>query len=47
LDAKGRLTHERRFAVGSLLAGQDWMREQSGSGLAIAGARAAVDAFSR
>jgi glycerol-3-phosphate dehydrogenase subunit B len=47
LDAKGVLTHERLFAIGSLLAGQDWMREQSGSGLAIAGAKAAVDAYAR
>jgi glycerol-3-phosphate dehydrogenase subunit B len=46
LDAGGSLIHERLFAIGSLLAGQDWMREQSGSGLAIAAARAAVDAFS-
>jgi len=45
VDARGGLTHERLFAVGSILAGQDWMREQSGSGLAIASAKAAVDAF--
>ena len=45
LDAEGGLTHERLFAVGSILAGQDWIREQSGSGLAIASAKAAVDAF--
>jgi glycerol-3-phosphate dehydrogenase subunit B len=45
LDAKGDLVHERLFAIGAILAGQDWMREQSGSGLAIAGAGAAVDAF--
>ena len=45
LDAKGALVHEQLFAIGAILAGQDWMREQSGSGLAIAGARAAVDAF--
>jgi len=45
VDAKGRLTHERLFAIGAILAGQDWIREQSGSGLAIASAKAAVDAF--
>jgi len=45
VDAKGCLAHERLFAIGAILAGQDWIREQSGSGLAIAEAKVVVENF--
>jgi len=45
LDASGHPAFERLFAAGSILAHQDWMRMKCGSGLAIATAYAAVNAF--
>ncbi len=45
LAAPGRPAFARLFAAGTILAHQDWMREKCGAGLAIATARAAVDAF--
>jgi glycerol-3-phosphate dehydrogenase subunit B len=33
------------YAAGSILAHQDWMREKCGSGLAIASAYGAVNAY--
>ena len=42
LDANGRPRWRRLFAVGSILAGQDWMRAKCGSGLALATAWAAA-----
>lgn len=43
LDASGRPAWPRLYAVGSILAHQDWMRSKCGSGLAIATAWAAMD----
>jgi len=45
LDRSGNAAHDRLFAAGSILAHQDWMRQKCGSGLAIATAYAAVNAF--
>ena len=45
LDSSGHPAYERLFAAGSILAHQDWMRMKCGSGLAIATAYAAVNAF--
>jgi len=45
LDASGQAAHQRLFAAGSILAHQDWVRSKCGSGLAIATAFAAVNAF--
>lgn len=42
LDASGKAAWPRLFAVGSILAHQDWMRQKCGSGLAIATAWAAT-----
>jgi len=42
LDAGGKPVWPRLFAVGSILAQQDWMRAKCGSGLAIATAWAAM-----
>jgi glycerol-3-phosphate dehydrogenase subunit B len=42
LDASGKPAWPRLFAIGSILAHQDWMRSKCGSGLAIATAWAAV-----
>ena len=42
LDAGGKPAWPRLFAVGSILAHQDWMRSKCGSGLAIATAWAAM-----
>ena len=47
LDSSGRPAFETLFAAGSILAHQDWMRMKCGSGLAIATAYAAVNAFLR
>ncbi len=47
LDASGRPAWKNLFAIGSILADQDWMREKCGSGLAIATAWAAVDVIAR
>lgn len=43
LGRGGEPFHSRLFAAGSLLAGQDWVRERSGAALSIATARAAVE----
>lgn len=43
IDAAGRPVHPRLFAVGSILAHQDWIRMKCGSGLAFATAYAAVE----
>ena len=43
LDAQGKPAWPRLYAVGSVLAQQDWMRSKCGSGLAIATAWAAMD----
>jgi glycerol-3-phosphate dehydrogenase subunit B len=45
LDRSGRPAFKTLFAAGSILAHQDWMRMKCGSGLAIATAYAAVNAF--
>ncbi len=43
LDASGKPAWPRLFAIGSILAQQDWMRSKCGSGLAIATAWAAIE----
>ncbi len=43
LDASGQPAWTRLFAIGSILAQQDWMRSKCGSGLAIATAWAAIE----
>jgi glycerol-3-phosphate dehydrogenase subunit B len=45
LESSGRPAFSRLFAAGSILAHQDWMRMKCGSGLAIATAYGAVEAF--
>ncbi|MCF8053507.1 MAG: glycerol-3-phosphate dehydrogenase subunit GlpB [Desulfobacterales bacterium] len=45
LAGSGRPAYDRLFAAGSILAHQDWMREKCGSGLAVASAQAAVNAY--
>ncbi|MBT8356811.1 MAG: FAD-binding protein, partial [Deltaproteobacteria bacterium] len=45
LDIAGKPAYKTLFAAGSILAHQDWMRMKCGSGLAIASAYAAVNAF--
>ncbi|MDY6792271.1 MAG: glycerol-3-phosphate dehydrogenase subunit GlpB [Thermodesulfobacteriota bacterium] len=45
LDSSGKPAFNKLFAAGSILAHQDWMRMKCGSGLAIASAYAAVNAF--
>jgi glycerol-3-phosphate dehydrogenase subunit B len=45
LDRSGKPAHKGLFVAGSILAHQDWMRQKCGSGLAIATAYAAVNAF--
>ncbi len=47
LDARGKPAWPRLFAVGSILAHQDWMRSKCGSGLAIATAWAAMEQVAR
>lgn len=47
LDAGGKPAWPRLFAVGSILAHQDWMRSKCGAGLAIATAWAAMDQVAR
>jgi glycerol-3-phosphate dehydrogenase subunit B len=44
LGTDGTPAHQRLYAVGSILAHQDWVRSKSGAGLAFATARAAVRA---
>ena len=45
IDEACRPVHSNLYAVGSILAHQDWMRMKCGAGLAIATAHAAVRAF--
>jgi len=45
LDSSGNPAFKTLFAAGSILAHQDWIRMKCGSGLAIASAFAAVNAF--
>jgi glycerol-3-phosphate dehydrogenase subunit B len=45
VDRTGRPVYQNLFAAGSILAHQDWMRMKCGSGLAIATAYGAVNAF--
>ncbi|HNW28344.1 MAG TPA: glycerol-3-phosphate dehydrogenase subunit GlpB [Spirochaetota bacterium] len=45
VDAEGKPIYDNLFAAGTILAHQDWMRMKCGSGLAIATAYAAVNAF--
>jgi len=47
LDRSGKPAFKTLFAAGSILAHQDWMRMKCGSGLAIASAFAAVNAFKK
>lgn len=47
LDARGKPAWPRLFAVGSILAHQDWMRSKCGSGLAISTAWAAIAQVAR
>jgi len=47
LNSKGRPAYERLYAAGSILAHADWIRMKCGSGLAIATAYAAVNAYLR
>ena len=47
LDARAHPVWPRLYAVGSILAHQDWMREKCGSGLAIATAWAAIEQAAR
>jgi glycerol-3-phosphate dehydrogenase subunit B len=45
LDSTGRPAFKTLFAIGSILAHQDWIRAKCGSGLAIATAYGAVNSF--
>jgi glycerol-3-phosphate dehydrogenase subunit B len=45
LGRNGECAFQNVFAAGSILAHQDWVREKSGAGLAIATAWGAVEAF--
>ena len=47
LDPSGKPVWPRLFAVGSILAHQDWMRSKCGSGLAVATAWAAMNQVAR
>lgn len=47
LGGSGECAFQNLFAAGSILAHQDWVREKSGAGLAIATAWGAVEAFRR
>ncbi len=47
VDEKGQVIHPRLHAVGSILAHQDWIRQKCGSGLSIATAFGAVDAYAQ
>lgn len=47
VDAEDRPAFETLFAVGSILAHQDWMRMKCGGGLAVSTALAAVEACAR
>ena len=43
LGRKNLPAHEKLYAAGSILAGQDWMRTRSGAGLSIATAFSAIE----
>lgn len=43
VDGAGRLVHPNLYAVGSILAHQDWMRTRSGAGLSVSTACKAVN----
>ena len=45
VDENGNVVHEHVYAVGSLLAHQDWMRMKCGTGIAVASSLRAVEAF--
>lgn len=45
VDADNRPIHSNLYAAGSILAHQDWVRQKCGSGLSIATAYGAVNAF--
>lgn len=45
LNEKGGPAYENLFAAGSIVAHQDWVREKSGAGIAIATAYKAVESF--
>lgn len=45
VDAQGTVLYDSVFAVGTLLAHQDWMRMKCGTGLAVGTAMKAVEAF--
>jgi glycerol-3-phosphate dehydrogenase subunit B len=47
LDAGGKAAWPRLYAVGSILAHQDWVRSKCGAGLAIATAWAAIEQVAR
>jgi glycerol-3-phosphate dehydrogenase subunit B len=47
IDESGAVFHSRLYAVGSILAGQDWIRQKCGAGLALATAWAAVRSLVR
>jgi len=47
LGRNGEPLGERLFAAGSVLAGQDWIRQRCGAGVAIATAWEAVEAAAR
>lgn len=47
LDTEGAPVHPRLFAAGAVLAGQDWVRQRCGAGLAIASAWSAVEGVAR
>lgn len=44
-DGSGKCVYANVFAAGSILAHQDWVRQKCGSGLSIATAYGAVDAY--
>lgn len=43
VDDQGSVLYDKVFAVGSLVAHQDWMREKSGTGIAVGPALKAVE----
>jgi glycerol-3-phosphate dehydrogenase subunit B len=47
LDTNGQPAHENLFAAGIILAHQDWTRMKCGSGMSVATAYGAVEAFRR
>ena len=47
LGEDGRIVDPRLFAAGILLAGQDWVRQRCGAGVAIASAYRAVESIDR